>query len=569
MPPGFCLLPQYVERLRAKLDAGELDPVKLAGLSSAERHAAFAEVVGDANAGHLNAAFESKLLLQNQQKGLETWAKSLTDVKPEVRRDLIARIERMDRVLSPADLNSFLADLARQKLGFGVTMEEAGKITALSKASSEARAALDAGTGDRFEYGRARVALGNYVAELQHGVRKPFDIAHTLKEAAGFSKAMKATLDNSALLRQGWKNLFAHPEIWQKNARQSFVDLVQQFGGKAVLDDVQADVISRPNALNGRYQRAGLHIQSPEEAFPSTLPEKIPGFRRVYKASEAAFTGFQYRMRADVFDKYMQIAARSGVNVDDPVQLKSIGRLVNELTSRGDVGKAGEVANLAFFSLRKMKADFEFLTGHNLDKGVTPFVRKQAAVNLLKVASGTAAVLGIANAVRPGSVEWDPRSSDFGKIKIGDTRFDVTGGMGSMLTLGARLALQSKKTGAVVAPINTGKYGATTGQDLVVNFFSNKLSPAAGLARDLLRGQTFKGDKPTVANEADALLTPLPIANAVELLQAPNGAPVLAGMLADALGVSVNTYTQKPPKAPKAKSEKKSGKKKRAGHAKP
>lgn len=551
MPPGFCLLPQYVERLRARLESGELDPVKLAEMSSEERHALFAETVGDANAAHLNAAFESKLLLQNQKKGLETWAKSLTDVKPDVRRDLLARIERMDnRVLSPRELNSFLADLARQKLGFGVTMEEAGKIAALAKATSEARAAMVTG-GDRMAYGRAKVAFANYVSDLKNGVRRPITAETIVKEGAGLSKSLLASLDNSALFRQGWKNLFAHPAEWGKNALQSFRDIAQQFGGHEVMDAVRADIFSRPNALNGRYQKAGLAIGSLEEQFPSSLPEKIPGFGRAFKASEAAFNGFQLRMRADVFDKYMQIAARSGVDLNDPVQLKSIGRLVNELTSRGDIGKSGELANLAFFSLRKLKADVEFLTAHQLDQGVTPFVRKQAAVNLVKVASGTAAVLAIANAVRPGSVEWDPRSADFGKIKIGDTRFDVTGGMGSILVLAARLATQSEKVGPVVKPINSGKFGGTTGQDLVVNFFANKLSPAAGVVRDLLRGERFGGKPLTAQGVAGDLLTPLPINNAIELYQAPNGANPLLGILADALGIGVNTYAPRPKKPKK------------------
>src|SRR5436309_2307439 len=53
---------------------------------------------------------------------------------------------------------------------------------------------------------------------------------------AGNAKALKASMDNSAIFRQGWKTLLTHPGIWQKNARQSFVDLVQSFGGKAVMD---------------------------------------------------------------------------------------------------------------------------------------------------------------------------------------------------------------------------------------------------------------------------------------------------------------------------------------------
>jgi len=40
----------------------------------------------------------------------------------------------------------------------------------------------------------------------------------------------------------------------------------------------------------------------------------------------------------------------------------------------------------------------------------------------MRAVLGTAAVLTIAKALKPGSVEDDPRSADFGKIKIGNTR---------------------------------------------------------------------------------------------------------------------------------------------------
>lgn len=147
-------------------------------------------------------------------------------------------------------------------------------------------------------------------------------------------------------------------------------------------------------------------------------------------------------MRADVFEKYYKMAEASGVNVNDPAQLKDIGKLVNSLTGRGYLGQAEKVAgvvNNIFFSPRFMKANIDTLTAHQLSQGVTPFVRKQAAKNLLKIATATAGILYTAEAIRPGSVDFDPRSTDFGKIKIGNTRFDVTGGMSSLVVLGARL----------------------------------------------------------------------------------------------------------------------------------
>lgn len=548
MPPSFCLIPKYADELRERFASGALDVDALARMSSADRRAALADIIGDANAQHVNAAFESKLLLQNQKRGLETWVRQTTEGKPELQRDLLARVQRMDRVLEPSDRTGFLEDLARQKLGFGVTMEEAGKIAELAKAAADARTALEDGTGDRMAYGRAKVAFSNYVSELKNATPETRTVGSTLKQGAGITKSIQAAFDNSALFRQGWKTLFAHPEIWYKNAKQSFVDLAEQFGGKEVLDEVHADVFSRPNALNGRYQKAGLALGNVEEAFPTSLPEKVPLIGRAYKASEAAFTAFQYRMRADVFDKYAEIAEKSGVDLRDRAQLESVGHLVNSLTSRGHLGAAepaANVVNVLFFSGRKLKSDLDFLTAHQFEKGVTPFVRKQAAINLVKVVTGTAAILGIANAVSPHSVELDPRSADFGKIKVGHTRFDVSGGMSSILTLAARLATMKSKSSTTgkVTKVNSGKFGAPTGLDLVVDFFENKLSPAAGIVRDLLKGENrTTGKKPTVGDELTGAVTPLPVQNGIELYHDPKSAGVILGTIADALGISTNTY---------------------------
>lgn len=548
MPANFCLLPKHADELKARLASGALDVAALSRLSSVDRRAAFAQFIGDAAAQHVNASFESKLLLKNQQQGLRTWVKQTTQGKPDVQRDLLARVDRMDQVLQPG--SDFLEDLARQKLGFGVSMQEAGHIAQLAKATATARAALSAGTGDRMDYGRAKVEFSNYVSDLKNETPQKLTAGLALKNAAGFSKSILAAFDNSALFRQGWKNLFAHPEIWYKNAKQSFVDMAQQFGGKEVLNEVQADIQSRPNALNGRYRKAGLAIGNIEEAFPTSLPEKVPVLGRAYKASEAAFTAFQYRSRADVFDKYMEIAQKSGVDLRDRAQLESIGKLVNSLTSRGHLGAAepaANVVNVLMFSGRKLKSDLDFLTAHQFESGVTPFVRHQAALNLVKVVTGTAAILAVAHAVSPESVEFDPRSSDFGKIRVGNTRFDLTGGMGSILTLSARLATMSSKSSASgkVTPVNSGKFGAATGTDLVYNFFENKLSPAAGVVRDLLKGEMRSGEKPTLLNEVAGLVTPLPITNALELGQDPNSAGVLLGTLADALGIATTTYDGK------------------------
>lgn len=544
----FCLPKELTNVFLEKVKSGEINPEKLTEMTSEERRAFFTGFLGEENAKRTNAFFESKLLLKNQQEGIINWAKNIAGLKPEIQRDILSKVQRMTEVLQPKEMNSFLGDLASQRLGIGITMEEAGKIADLAKKVADKKTEVGNG-GDRLEYGRARVDFSKYVNDLKFK-DNPLSLKEKIKgsisEIGGTSKSLKASLDNSAIFRQGWKTLFTHPEIWFRNAKQSFADIWKTFGKKAVMDELNADIVSRPNY--DLMRKAKLAIGNIEESYPSTLPERVPFLGRAYKASENAFTAFVQRTRADVFDKYIETAQKAGVDVTDKVQLENIGKLVNSLTGRGYLGRlepSANVVNNLFFSPRFLKSHLDVLTAHLAQKDVTPFVRKQAAINLLKIVGGTATILGVANAVKPGSVELDPRSADFGKIKIRDTRFDVSGGMASILTLAARLATWSSKSSTTgkITQLNSGKYGSQTAMDILLNFSESKLSPVASIIKDVLKGQDFQGKKPRVLGEANNLLTPLPITNFMELKNDPNSANILLAMIADALGIGTNTYS--------------------------
>lgn len=555
MAANFCLPPTEVDKFTEKLKDGSIDPAKLADMTSAERHDFFSKITGEMNAKGVNALFESKMLLKNQKYAYVSWAKKVAGLSPEVRRDMITKISKLDHVLDPADEKQFLHDLASTKLGIDVTQSEAKQIADMSRKVTEAQAKQNAdGTfkseADRLAYGYAKVDLGNHISDLKNATAKPalFDIAkhpvQGLNRAASLSKSIKASLDDSAIFRQGWKTLLTNPKIWQKNARQSFIDLVRQVGNKNVMREVNADIASRPNF--DKYTKMKLAIGNVEEEFPTALPEKIPLLGRLYKASESAYTGFLYRQRADIADKMLDIAKKSGVDINDKTQLQSMGKMINALTGRGHLGsaeRAGPLFNNVFFSIRFLKSNLDLLTAHQLQKDVTPFVRKQAALNLLKVISGSAAVMGIANAVKPGSVELDPRSKDFGKIKVGDTRFDITGGIGSIAVLAAQALKEQTKSGTtgIISKLNSG-YGSQKVTDVINNFFENKLSPAASVAKDLFNRQTFNGSKITLGGEAANLGIPLPITTYSELKSDPHAANTLISLISDSLGISTSTY---------------------------
>jgi hypothetical protein len=309
------------------------------------------------------------------------------------------------------------------------------------------------------------------------------------------------------------------------------------------MDALNADIYSRPNYLNGEYRKAGV-IAKTEEQFPATLAERIPGAGRVFKASEMAFRGSGLRMRTDLYDMLSKQAKENGVKWND-VQIADIGTLVNSMTARGKWSKRGEssVVRIILWAPKMLKANIDFLTAHYGGAGLeTAFARKQAAINLLKVVAETATIMMIANAIRPGSAEYNPQSSDFGKIKVGQTRFDITGGMASIVTLASRIATGARKDSRTgnIKKYGTG-YGQPTALSALLDFLMNKNSPPAAVARDWLRGSHFGGEPFSWKKSASNATTPISVQNSIQAYKDPQ-AEVIAGAIVDFVGINANTY---------------------------
>ena len=117
----FCLTSDKVLAFKKGLKNREIDPQKLMNMTSEERRSFIAKFVGQDNAKDVNSLFESKLLLKNQKAGMISWAKRVAGITPEVRRDLLSKIEKLDKVLDPAEQNVFLQDLASKRLGLEIT----------------------------------------------------------------------------------------------------------------------------------------------------------------------------------------------------------------------------------------------------------------------------------------------------------------------------------------------------------------------------------------------------------------------------------------------------------------
>lgn len=545
---------------------------KLTQTDSAGRRELLSKYLDDNMAQRLNANFE-EALLSDQKDALKKFVeKTLTPKQVQIHSDLINRIDKYKKILTPEEGKAFMQDLASRKLGIGVTEDEAQAIVGLKSRIDETKALIPEGaparSSERIAYGEAVSDFKEIVGDIKLNADKltfedfkkmPMKSSYSaFKEGLNMTKSLLSSLDNSFFGRQGIRTLYSNPDIWAKNFGKSWVDMGKSLVAPAkggvlselehpVMKAIRADVYSRPNAVNGAYMSAkngyGLGLAT-EEAFPAALPERIPLLGRLYKASEVAFNGGALRMRADLADRMIEKATKYGLDVMDKKVATDMGRLVAGMTGRGGLGAAERFAgtlNTAFFSPRYVTSLVDTLT-LPFNTSVTPFVRKEAAKNLVGMVTTMSGILATADALNPGSVEWDPRSANFGKVHIGDTYYDISGGMNSLLVLAARIATGSSKSSTTgkVSSLTEGAFGARTRFDVAVDFLTGKLAPAPRTVVDMMKGEMFGGKELSAKNVAVGLTAPLSVQKGIDLYKSEN-ADAVAQIISEFMGVGAST----------------------------
>jgi hypothetical protein len=373
-------------------------------------------------------------------------------------------------------------------------------------------------------------------------------IMDALSNGLNVPRSLMSSFDLSAPFRQG---LFmaGRKEFWG-----AFKDMFKAFGSERAFKALNDEIDARPT--RDLMSEAKLYLADPnhalgdrEEQFMSSWAEKIPVIGRGVRASDRAYTGFLNKVRADVFDSILKNSEGAGIDIaNDPKALKDLGSFVNNATGRGSLGKtlttAGPLLNSLFFSPRLIASRVSLLNPAYY-ASLSPAIRKEAIRSLLHVGALATTVTGLAAAAGL-DVETDPRSSDFAKIRTGNTRYDILGGFGQYITLGARLATNANKTNGVVSPLGGG-YGKPTRLDVLQRFGQSKLSPVAGFVADYLRGKTYTGEPFSVRSEAANVFTPLFLQDAKSVMDEQGAAKGAAMSVPGLFGVGMNTYSPVPP----------------------
>ncbi|MFA5377686.1 MAG: hypothetical protein WC455_18190 [Dehalococcoidia bacterium] len=355
-------------------------------------------------------------------------------------------------------------------------------------------------------------------------------------------RAIKTSFDFSAVFRQGGFIALGHPV----RAAQALPAMFKAFASDQASSKINADILDRPNAP--LYARSKLYIAptdgsetlaAREEAFMSRWAGKIPGVA----ASQRAYVTFLNVLRADSFDT--MAASLSG----EPTlqQAKALATFINEATGRGSLGKMELAAvglNTAFFAPKYTASRFQLLLGHPLWGG-TNETRKLIAMEYGRYLMGLATIY-ILGLMAGGETEDDPRSSDFGKIRFGNSRLDPLSGLSQTIVMTSRIAVQTSKAVGLTDSKGFVSTKDDEARDLkfddIGRFLRGKLSPTFGIPLDAVLGSNVVGEPVTPLG---ALVTgPIPmqfddIYKAMKEQGMPEGAAL---SILSVFGMGLQTY---------------------------
>lgn len=606
-----CILPNDMEKLNKAMKAkGGVRGLR--HLTAEERVQFFSQYVDmkgkTDTAEWLNREFEKRVLRPAQVQAAKEWLKRLEKkgVKGTNKKPLLDRIVDRPEIMNPKGARMFAEGVAERLMGFAVSREDAQQMFELAKTISEQKKQLLRLVPNYYNMSmeevrkldgealKARQALADAMVKFQklyvENNLKAQEVVHDRKNwsgklwdnllnVAGNIKSLKASIDFS-FLRQLQNTAYVNWNSFQDAMKKGYQAWFESTEG---VDTMLGDLLTRPNAINGNYNTFGIEVGIKEEAFPeSWVSKKLEKYApkiNLLRRSEESFNLAIQNARANLFD-WMLDQTKSEENPDGDLKLlkaEKVGKAINTITGRGEAPlltskdeKQNRIVNNLLFAPKWLASRIQTLTDlrfiGQIGKLSPKGIRARAAVgNLIMMAFVTNALRYLFDREDDESFyEWlgrvfDPRSSDFGKIKIGRTRFDLTTGTAALITLAARLTTGETRT------TTTGKVRKQPWMTTLGNFIRGKSAPAARLVSGtlfplLMEGKTkdFWGKDQKwntageIANNLGDLLAPISVQTGYEVFRDIEQYGVdedtfgmVLGWLADIVGVAANTYDRK------------------------
>jgi hypothetical protein len=488
--------------------------------------------------------------LQRDIKELETTGKlpkrqRNAGVTPSNR---VEKLRAKKAALRKAIANSEPARLARinesvqrleEKIAKGIRPKEKAPDVPLSKELSDAM----------FKREQLQKKIRNEIRRM-----RPKTLWEKSVEPFNVARGLITSFDFSGVLRQGGFVVMGHPVL----AAKAIGPMMRAFGSKK--QEFKIDQWIKNHPSYSTWVRSGLFINPLDGNSPLSKKEEIMQFEWADKipgvaASNRAYSTFLNVLRVTAFETMAKGLSKNGEVTSK--EAASLASFVNAATGRGSLGKtlnqSAQALNVGFFAPRYVASRFQVLLAPlQLATGKGTFgqhsrVRKQIAKEYARYLMGMAMVYVLAS-LAGGEDEWDPRSSDFGKIKFGRTRLDPLSGIGQVTVLLSRVISGQLKssTSGNINPLRGEAvgYGQTTVPDIIARFLRYKLSPMFGTTLNALSGEDAVGQPydPTSLQAVGDFITPLAMREVYETLQEQGVPRGTALSLLAIFGMGIQTY---------------------------
>jgi hypothetical protein len=373
-------------------------------------------------------------------------------------------------------------------------------------------------TDYEYELEKAEMAAAPWYAKAGRG----------LASISNLPKGLKASIDFSAPLRQGIVMMLTQNPIKSgKQIKQMFEFWANSDKYDKWLDELKSSEYYPLLKESGLFiaEQSGK-LSAMEEVLANNLGNKIPILGQsykikgktvlpgtnLYKRSENAYSGFLNNLRVESFLDGAKALKEMGLTPEaNKDEFKSWANYVNNATGRGTMDpnlalKLGSV----FFSPRLIASRLNVGMNPLYYLRLSPAARKMALKKtgtffaMATTMTALAALYYNNDDDDNTSLELDSRSSDFGKIKIGNSRVDFLGGFLPFYRSASQILMGQKKnlTSAQVEELNQ-KFGGTTRFDIAKDFFANKLAPLPRMGYDFLDKTAAQVEKDKLEKEQD------------------------------------------------------------------
>lgn len=358
-------------------------------------------------------------------------------------------------------------------------------------------------------------------------------------EAINTLRTLKATGDFSATLRQGLVLSVRRPVMATKAFGKSF----KAFFRENAADRVDNAIRSAPHHY--LREKSGLQLTEigavltrREEMFGARLIEKVPVIGEVVKASNRHMVTHLNLLRTAAFDGFLAKYPNA-----THAELTAWADYVNIASGRGNLGRFSAVANelsIGFFAPRFAVSRFQTPLSV-LKHWKQPRVRKEIAKDMVALTSTGLMALVLAD-LAGAEVSLDPRNPDFGKIRIGDTRIDIWGGLQQPFRLVARAGLAiTDKVGITGKELIEGDKSVNL-IDMFFRFAGYKIAPIGTITAEAIEGKTIVGEPVTLTQTAIKAVTFMWVDDVLDAwrIENPGKATLVGGLTV--LGVGAMTY---------------------------